>query len=70
MSALLSRRAGRVMNLEPIVRLDPVERGELAHAVNQAVNFGDLSPEHQRLIVEAESTRERLLAEQHHPRSA
>jgi hypothetical protein len=50
--------------------MDPAERWEFARTINQANDFGELSPEYQRLIVEAEAERERLIARRRRPRSA
>lgn len=52
MSAALSRRVGRLMDIPPIFWLDAVERGGLARAVHKAKDFSELSPEYQRLILE------------------
>ncbi len=59
----LSRRVGRVIDLDPLTRLDPVQRYELAGVVNAARDFSELPDKYQRLILEAEATRKRLIAE-------
>jgi hypothetical protein len=58
------------MDIPPIFWLDAVERGDLARAVHAAKDFSDLSPGYQRLVLEAEAERERLIAELRGARSA
>lgn len=63
MSPQVSRRLGRVANLPPIIRLSPMERVELDRLAYQLAEFTDLPERYQRLIIEAEVTRDHLIAE-------
>jgi hypothetical protein len=62
MSHALSRRLGTVIDVRPILGLDPVQKLEMARAVERAQDFADLPAAYQQLILEAESNRERLIA--------
>ncbi len=62
-NAALSRKLGQVMNLEPLTRLDAVERLQLGRRVDAAREFVDLSEEDRQLILAAERTRERVISE-------
>ena len=64
MSAEVSRRLGRVAHLIPFDCLTPVEQGELDTLAFQAKRFGDLPERYQQVLLAAEATRARLIAEQ------
>jgi hypothetical protein len=53
-----------VVHQPPIAHLPRRERWELGIAVERAACFSDLTPDQQRLILDAETARERAIAEQ------
>ncbi len=63
MSAAVSRRLGRVALLEPPIERDVRERLEIARLAERVRYFEELPERYQQLIIAAEATRERLLAE-------
>jgi hypothetical protein len=70
MSAEVSRRFGRVAHLEPLSSLPAMEHAELDTLAFKVRSFSDLPERYQHLILAAEATRERLLAEQRQGLSA
>jgi hypothetical protein len=62
MSAELSRRVAKVVLLEPIRSLPPRERRGIADAADDAHSFEDIPQHYQRMICEAESELQRLIA--------
>ena len=56
MNIELSRRFARLLAIEPMLSLDPVEKLDMAHLVDRVNSFEDLSAYHQQLILEAEGT--------------
>ena len=62
MSAQLSRRFGRVASYPPIIGTPLEEKMELNHlTLQRQIEFEDLPERYQRLILEAEATRQRHL---------
>jgi hypothetical protein len=62
MSVDLSRRLARVALQEPIATLGYPDRRDIAYAAERAEQFNDLPERFQRLIREAEASRERRIA--------
>jgi len=56
----LSRRVGRVITVEPIVRFKYPEKEALQRAVVAALTFEDLPLKYQRVIIEAEGNAKRV----------
>jgi len=51
----LAKRARRALTRWPLTELDPIERAELAAALQDARGFDDLAPGWQELILESEA---------------